>query len=95
MSIIDYKNHICRDTNVVDEKGNVYIEANGRGQGCNTVWFKTVRQAQKFIDRHGYTFEIPKEFCLKCSCNYSSNTKKFIEYPPFNCGGYKEKVAIT
>jgi len=91
MSIQEYKNHICRDTNVVDERGNVYIETGG--QGCNTIWFKTVPQAQKFIDKYGFGLSVPKELCLKCQSHYSVNDPKHKFMVDFNCESWKENIA--
>src|SRR5574344_2793095 len=74
MTITYYDNEIQRASGFFDENGNpdpycVYADS---GQGCRTVWFKSVEAARRAILseeglKHGYDlFD-----CTKCGCHYS------------------------
>lgn len=89
---------IYRDYNVVDGQ-QVYI---GNGQGCDTLWFKSVKEARRFIrtfrDKMVVTDLgivqglIPKSICNKCRCHYSFGTKEWEKYKDFACEEYKEEL---
>ena len=42
--IRDYKDNISKDFDVLGD--NIYFD---NGQGCGTIWFKTIEEARKFI----------------------------------------------
>lgn len=91
MSIVEYKNHLCKDTNVIDERGNVYYEGLA-GQGCGTVWFKSVNHANAVIKKFGQVPEVPKELCLKCKSHYSISDPKYKFMFDFNCENWKDDI---
>jgi len=92
MAIIDHKDGISRDTHVLGD--NVYF---GLGQGCGTIWFKTVGQARSFLKKHGEISGRDSSLCKKCQCHYSSllNPKEYQKYPDFACGKWKEQIKET
>ena len=89
MAIIDYKGGISKDTNVLGNK--VYFD-NGHGQGCGTIWFKDVGEAERFERKHGRIDARASGLCKKCRCNYSSGTEEYKKYPDFACKKWKEKI---
>ena len=80
MAIIDYADGISRDTNVLGE--NVYYD---NGQGCGTIWFKNVKQARKFIAKHGRIDGRDSGLCKKCQCHYSKGTHGWTIYKQWVC----------
>ncbi len=92
MAIIEYGDGIFRDTNVIGD--NVYLAKPGRGQGCDTIWFETVRQAREFIKRHGLINGHAARVCAQCKCHFGFNTKEW-KNAPFEqaCKDWKEKIA--
>lgn len=89
MAIIDYDYGVSRDTAVLGD--NVYA---GNGQGCGTVWYPTVKQARRVIDRLAFTPDgRDSGLCEVCACHYSFGTEEFNKYPEFACGEWKGKVA--
>ena len=89
---------IYRDPNIYGEE-QVYI---GNGQGCDTFWFKNVKQAQKFIDKYRDRIQvndfeivsglIPKELCKKCKGHYSYQTEEWKKCKDNVCEEYKERL---
>jgi len=86
---------IARDFNVADEQ-HVFI---GNGIGCHTFWFRDVKDAKKFIDKYYSQIRdvdlkslIPKSVCEKCQCHYSSFSKEYKKYIPYNCKKWKEML---
>ena len=79
---------ICRDTNVSDE-ANVYF---GNGQGCGTVWFKSVpdvRIAYKNNDDNEPDGHQAK-LCEQCACHYSIADPQQKGKPFHACTDWKE-----
>lgn len=87
MSIIDYDGDIARDTNVLGE--NVYYD---NGQGCGTIWFKTVGDARKFIAKYGRISGQDSGLCKKCQCHYSKDTHGWNIYKPWVCDKWATKL---
>jgi len=89
---------IFRDFDVGDDE-QVYI---GNGQGCRTFWFKSVRDARKFIrayrDRMKITFSgaviglIPKELCENCKGHWSWGSPEWNNARDWNCFEFKEQL---
>lgn len=100
--IRDYKPYknipIAKDYSVADDE-KVFI---GNGIGCHTFWFKTVKDAKRFIDKHidkikvsedsSITGLIPTEICKKCKCHYSYGSKEWEEYPSYACKELKRQL---
>jgi len=92
---------IFKDYNIVDEE-KVYL---GNGQGCHTFWFKTVKEAKKFIDKYRDKINpnirglglIPEELCRNCKNHYSYGTEEWKNARENNCFEFKEqlKKAVT
>ena len=89
MSIIIYKDNIYKDTNICDPE-RVYFSDGG--QGCRTIWFKTVKEARKFIKQHGRITGYDAGLCEKCQGHYSWMTKGWIKYPAYACSQWKEEI---
>lgn len=87
MSIIDYDGGISRDTNVLGE--NVYYDD---GQGCGTIWFKSVEEARKFIAKHGRISGQDSGLCKNCQHHYSHGTKGWNTYKPWACHRWAKKL---
>ena len=96
MTITYYDNEIKRASGFFDENGNpdpycVYADS---GQGCRTVWFKSVSAARRAILseeglKHGYDlFD-----CTKCGCHYSVTQEGFKKYPMHACSDTKMAYA--
>ena len=96
MTITYYDNEIQRASGFFDENGNpdpycVYADS---GQGCRTVWFKSVSAARRAILseeglKHGYDlFD-----CTKCGCHYSVTQEGFKKYPMHACSDAKMAYA--
>lgn len=92
MKIDYYDNNIKKAFGFFDNNGNpdpynVYVTD---GQGCSTVWFKSVNAARKAVQseegiKHGYDlFD-----CNKCACHYSVSDKRFKIYPMHACSDAK------
>jgi len=87
---------IFRDYNVVDEE-QVYI---GNGQGCDTFWFKSVRDAKRFIDKYRDKMKpnafglglIPRSLCMKCRSHYPFGTEEWKRYPDNVCEELKNRL---
>lgn len=91
MAIIEYGNGIFRDTNIIGN--NVYLAAPGRGQGCDTIYFKTVAQAEKFIKKYGLINGHAAGVCDQCKCHYSYRTKEWKNAPfEYACKKWKQKI---
>ena len=66
MAIATYKDDISRDFSIF---GNcVYL---GNGQGCGTIWFKSVPIARKALLRDGIKTGADLCDCSRCACHYS------------------------
>ncbi len=86
---------IFRDYNVKQ----VYI---GNGQSCHTFWFKSVKDAKKFIEHFrdkikvsntgSVTGLIPKNICRRCRCYYSYGSIWWKKYPPYACKELKKRM---
>lgn len=101
MAILEFKPYkgleLYRATNVYGEQ--YYI---GNGQGCGTFWFKTLKDAKKFIDhfidritqKSGHLGLIPESVCSKCQNRYSPavDPDKYRKYPPHACKELKERL---
>lgn len=89
MTIQEYKDDINRDYNIHDK--NVYF---GNGQGCGTIWFKSVPDARKFINEYGYLSGFDSKLCKKCQCHYSIDNKEYNKYSKFACEQWKEQISV-
>jgi hypothetical protein len=90
MTIIYYEgDSIFRDTNICDDH-NVYLS---NGQGCGTIWFKTVGQARGALEKDGIKDGRDLFDCSKCACHYSASDKKQKNYPFHACTEAKEEYA--
>ncbi len=89
MSVIDYGDGIFRDTNIVDE-ANVYIGENG--QGCSTVWFKSVPDARMAYENNDYREPDGSDagLCEQCACHYSASDPKQKGKPFHACTDWKD-----
>ena len=88
MSVRTYKDNIHKDTNICDSE-KVYFS---NGQGCDTIWFKTIKEAREFIEKHGRINGHTAGLCEKCSCHYSYQTKEWKKYPEYSCFEWKEII---
>lgn len=92
MAIIQYKDGIFKDTNVYGD--NIYLAGN-RGQGCGTIWFSSVNQARKALEKDGVITGSELYDCKKCACHYSITDERHNKYPEFAChkakGNYTKK----
>lgn len=86
MAIIDYKDDFHRDTKVYGEQ--VYY---GNGQGCETIWFKNVKEVRKFVKKFGRITGRDAGLCKKCACHYSYGTKEWKKYPEYACKEWKKE----
>ena len=91
MAIIEYKNGIRKDTHVY--RNNVYIGGIGRGQGCGTIWFRTVKGANKALSKDAIKEGRDLFDCTKCRCHYSIFDKEGEVYPWHACSDLKEEYA--
>ncbi len=90
MAIIDYSDNICRDTNV--SKDQVYVD---NGQGCSTVWYKSVPACRALLKNLGRSPDGRDiELCLVCGCSYSITEKGYDMYPQHVCKKYKDSITI-
>jgi len=80
--------NIKKDLNVYGD--NVYL---GNGQGCDTIWFKTVPQARKALERDGIKTGHDLCDCSKCGCHYSFQSPGWKKYPQHACSAAKEEYA--
>lgn len=87
MSIINYGDHISRDTNILGD--SVYYD---NGQGCGTIWFKNVKQARKFIAKYGRIGGQDSGLCKKCECHYSKGTHGWTIYKPYVCNKWAARL---
>lgn len=85
--IIEYSHGIKRDPDV--HGSNVYY---GTGQGCGTIWLKSVAEAKAFIAKNGYISGENSGQCNKCGCHYSYGSKEWGKYPEFACREWKERI---
>ena len=91
MAIIEYGNGIYRNTNAIGD--NVYLAGPGRGQGCDTLWFKTVAEAKKFVKKYGLINGHAAGVCDQCKCHYAYNSKEWKNAPfDYACKGWKKKI---
>jgi len=89
---------ISRDYDVVDGE-QVYI---GNGQECHTLWFKSVPEAKKFIDRYRGRMDItegllglgliPRKICQGCKGHYSFKSAEWQKATRDNCEDYKQEL---
>lgn len=87
MSITDYKDNISRDNDVLGDQ--VYFD---NGQGCGTIWFKSVPEARKFIAKHGRIGGYHSGLCVKCQCHYSIRDREHKKFKPWICNEWAEKL---
>jgi len=87
MTITTYKDEIYRDWNV-EGPYNVYLSY---GQGCGTVWYKSVPDARKAHEANDHKEPDGASIGLCHLCAYSySNTNPLHEHlPPNLCGQWK------
>ena len=96
MKITYYDNDIKRASGLYDENGNpnpysVYAES---GQGCQTVWFKTVEAARRAVlSKEGLKHGWDLFDCTKCGCYYSTTQEGFKKYPVHACANVKMAYA--
>jgi len=88
MAIQTFKNNIHKDTAVYGD--NVYI---GNGQGCGTIWFKSMAQARKAFQKDGIKTGCHLFDCLKCACHYSAWDVKQKDFEFHACSKVKEGYA--
>lgn len=69
---------------------NVYLT---NGQGCDTIWFKTVKAAQRAFKKDGVKTGHDFFDCSKCGCHYSITEKGFRFYPQYACRTVTEEYA--
>ncbi len=91
MAIIEYGNGIFRDTNVIGE--NVYLAPPHHGQSCDTIWLKTVAEAENFLKHYGLINGHAAGVCNKCKCHYSYKTKEWKIAPfEYACKYWKRRM---
>lgn len=91
MAIIEYGNGIFRNTNVIG--GNVYLSPLDGAQSCDTLWFKTVKQAKQFVEKYGLINGHEAGVCNQCKCHYSYGTKEWTNAPfDYACKRWKKKI---
>jgi len=80
---------IKKDTRICDD-AKIYLTT---GQGCETIWFKTVTAARKALEHDGIKTGRDLFDCTKCGCHYSIKNNYFRKYPMHACSKVKEKYA--
>jgi hypothetical protein len=89
--ITRYKDDVFRDWDVVAP--NVFFESEqSSGQGCETLWFYSVPEARRFIEKHGRLTGKHSGLCSRCRCYYSPDQKKYTKYPEYACKKWKDSV---
>jgi len=75
---------IKRDTGFVGD-GEYCVYADN-GQGCRTVWFKSVAEARKaLLSEEGLKHGGDLFDCTKCGCHYSAFDENFKKFPMHAC----------
>lgn len=90
MAIREYNDDIARDFAVLGD--NVYMD---NGQGCGTIWFKTVPECREFYKRIGWrnTFSgRDSGLCNCCRCSKSYGTPEYNKLEDFMCHKWKEDI---
>ena len=90
---IDHDRGICPGT------GAFYLSEGGSGgEGCNTVWFPTLKQERDEVEYLFETgFKVAKGpgfmLCDKCACSYSNNDPRQKGKVEYACYKKKEEYA--
>jgi hypothetical protein len=91
MAVKTYSDGISRDTRVYGD--NVYFSD---GQGCDTIWFTTVPDARKFLERIGYRYRFgghESGLCGCCQRHFSySDKENWDKTKPHMCDCWKENI---
>ena len=89
MSIRIYNDDIKRDFAVLGN--NVYLE---NGQGCGTIWYKTVPIARKAL-KSSSKIVSGRDLadCNKCRCHYSIVHEDYLKFDEFICAKAKADYA--
>ena len=61
MKIVTYKGNIYKNHGI--DGDNVYFD---NGYGCKTIWFTTVPEARKFLQKHGHLTGKDSGLCDVC-----------------------------
>lgn len=92
--IIEYTGGWYRDTNISGDQ--VFYSP---GQGCGTIWFKTVKEARKFVNEYEDISGSDLGLCEKCRNHYSSSSKEYNFFPENVCHeaieALKKRINIT
>lgn len=90
MAIRVYNDDIARDFNVLGD--NVYMD---NGQGCDTIWFKSVPECRKFLKNNGWRYNFSGRYsglCNCCRCHYSITDPEYQKLEDFMCHKWKEDI---
>lgn len=76
-----YNGDVYRDCDVLGPENVFYSD----GEGCGTIWFKTVGDARKFRDHYGRLSGRTSGLCVHCQHSYSYGTMEYRYLPPLLC----------
>lgn len=79
--IREYQGEIYRDYDVLDPECVYY----SNGEGCGTIWFKTVADARRFKDHYGRLSGKTSGLCVHCQYHYSYGTMEYRYLPGLLC----------
>jgi len=95
--IRDYKDNLSRDFNI--SPPNVYAN---NGQGCGTVWYPTVPEARKVLQKFRELMKNEEAtpegsdsgLCILCKCHYSFHSDEHgVALQDHLCTKWKELMA--
>lgn len=90
---------ICINKNHDVHGDNYYIfEKTGRGEGCRTIWYPSLKRAKEEVERLFKTGDDVKtgldfNLCNKCKNHFSFGTDEYKKSKDFVCGEMKERYA--
>ncbi len=93
MAIRDYNGEdgtgIAKDFSV--HGNNTYHDADG--QGCGTIWFKSVPVARKALKANGVKNGSDFVDCTQCRCSHSVSESNYESFPEYLCREAKREYA--
>jgi len=90
MTITYYDNDVIKKDNNIVGDCKTYLT---NGQGCQTIWFKSMGSARKAYQKDGVKIGCDLFDCEKCACHYSNINPKQAQFPFHACNKEKEKYA--
>ena len=79
---------VYKDTAICEEHAFL-----SNGQGCDTIYFKSVPLARKALKKDGVKSGRDFFDCTKCGCHYSHGSRQHEKYPEHACHDLKCQYA--